>query len=125
MIRYVVDLREAGERNSALVGGKGANLGELSRIAGIRVPPGFCVTTNAYQLFLGKVASIDASIAQLTQLEPEDHEAIRSASATIRRSIEKVAIPDDVATAIASSVARLGEGALYAVRSSATAEDLP
>jgi len=125
MIRYVVDLREVGERDSALVGGKGANLGELSRIAGIRVPPGACVTTKAYRLILGKVPSIDALIAQLTQLEPEDHEAIRSASATIRRSIEEVAIPDDVAAAIASSVARLGEDAEYAVRSSATAEDLP
>ncbi|HEY6829039.1 MAG TPA: rifamycin-inactivating phosphotransferase [Gemmatimonadaceae bacterium] len=125
MIRYVVDLREVGERDSALVGGKGANLGELSRIAGIRVPSGFCVTTNTYRLMLREAPSVVASIAQLTRLEPADHEAIRSASAEIRRSIEGIAIPDDVAAAIANSIGRLGEDMAQAVRSSATAEDLP
>ena len=125
MNRYVVDLRGVDQRDNALVGGKGASLGELSRIDGIRVPSGFCVTTDAYRRIVREVPSIDASIEQLTQLELEEHESIRAASAKIRRTIEGVAIPDDVAAVIATSVARLGEDTKYAVRSSATAEDLP
>ena len=59
------------------------------------------------------------------RLGPDDREAIRSLSAEIRRVLEAVAVPDDVAAAITGSVARLGEQAAYAVRSSATSEDLP
>src|SRR5687767_7262647 len=122
---YVLDLREVGETHVALVGGKGAHLGELSRIEGIRVPPGFCVTTDAFQQVMAEVPSIDDRLDRLSCLEPDDREAIRALSAEVRRTVEAVAIPDDLAAAIAGSLARLGEQAAYAVRSSATAEDLP
>ena len=49
---YVLGLEEIDQTHLAVVGGKGAHLGELSRIEGIRVPPGFCVTTDAFQRFL-------------------------------------------------------------------------
>ena len=52
--RYVIGLQEIEEAQLAVVGGKGAHLGELSRIEGIRVPPGFCVTTDAFRRIIGK-----------------------------------------------------------------------
>jgi pyruvate,water dikinase len=121
---YVLDLEEIDQTHVAIVGGKGAHLGELSRIEGIHVPPGFCVTTAAFERILAE-AAIDDLVDRLSRLEPNDREAIRAQSAEIRQTLEAVAVPDDVAAAIAGSLARLGEQAAYAVRSSATAEDLP
>jgi phosphoenolpyruvate synthase/pyruvate phosphate dikinase len=109
----------------ALVGGKGARLGELSRVDGIRVPAGFCVTTDAFRRIMAAAPSLDDRLDQLARLNPDDGTAIRSLSAQIRRALRGVAIPDDLATAITGSVARLGLQAAYAVRSSSTAEDLP
>ncbi|MEU6429450.1 rifamycin-inactivating phosphotransferase [Microbispora sp. NPDC046973] len=111
--------------NVADVGGKGAHLGELSRIDGIRVPDGFCVTTDAFQRVVAEVPSIGAQLDLLSRVEPDDRAAIRTLSADIRRAVEDVAMPDDLVAAIGESLARLGEHASYAVRSSATAEDLP
>ncbi|WP_256257306.1 rifamycin-inactivating phosphotransferase [Nonomuraea pusilla] len=111
--------------NLADVGGKGLHLGELSRVDGIRVPGGFCVTTDAFQRVVAETPSIDAQLDLLSRVEPDDHAAIRSLSADVRRVVEGVTLPDDLAAAIGESLARLGEQASYAVRSSATAEDLP
>ena len=123
--RYVLGLEEIDKTQVALVGGKGAQLGELSRIEGIRVPAGFCVTTDAFRRILSAVPWIDDQLDRLSRLVPDDQEAMRRLSGEIRRTLEGVAIPDDLAAAITRSVARLGEQAAYAVRSSATAEDLP
>ena len=125
MGRYVVDFREIDQTQALDVGGKGAHLGELSRIEGIRVPAGFCVTTDAFQRIMAEAPSIDERLDRLSRLKPDDREAIRALSAEIRRTLEAIAIPDDLAEAITRSLARLGEQAAYAVRSSATAEDLP
>lgn len=121
----VLGLAEIDDTQVAVVGGKGAHLGELSRIAGIRVPPGFCVTTDAFVRIMGKAPSIDDRLDRLSRLNADDQEAIRTLSAEIRRTLEGIAIPDDLAAAITRAVARLGEQAAYAVRSSATAEDVP
>ena len=123
--RYVLGLEETDKTQVALVGGKGANLGELSRIEGIRVPAGFCVTTDAFRLIMTAAPGIDASLDRLSRLDPDDRAAIRTLSAELRRTVEEIDIPDDLAAAITRSVSRLGEHAAYAVRSSATAEDLP
>jgi pyruvate,water dikinase len=125
MVRYVLDFEEIDQTQGAVVGGKGANLGELSRIDGISVPAGFCVTTNAFQRITAEAPSFDDELDQLSRLKPDDRHAIRALSAQIRGAIQAVAIPDDVATAIADSLTRLGEQGAFAVRSSATAEDLP
>lgn len=123
--RYVLDLQEVAETQVAVVGGKGAHLGGLSRIEGIRVPGGFCVTTDAFRRIMAEAPSIDDHLDQLSRVNPEDREAIRTLSARMRRTIEGIAIPGDLAAAITRALARLGEQAACAVRSSATAEDLP
>ena len=90
------------------VGGKAANLGALIS-AGFPVPQGFCVTTAAYQRIAGESPAV-ASVDQL---------------AGIAERIRSTPIPDDIAQAIIGSYRRLGEQVPVAVRSSATAEDLP
>src|SRR5216117_3875493 len=122
---YVLDFQEIDQTQVAVVGGKGAHLGGLSRIEGIRVPAGFCVTTAAFQRIMAEAPSIDDRLEQLSRLNPDDREAIGALGAEIRRTLEAIAIPDDLAAAITRPLARLGEQAAYAVRSSATAEDLP
>jgi phosphoenolpyruvate synthase/pyruvate phosphate dikinase len=123
--RYVLGFEEIDRTQTALVGGKGANLGELSRIEGVRVPPGFCVTTHAFERILAEAPSLDERLDELPRLKADDREAIRGLSADIRRTIEEVVIPEEVTLAITGALARLGEEAAYAVRSSATAEDSP
>jgi pyruvate,water dikinase len=122
---YVLDLGEIDQTQVAVVGGKGALLGELARIEGIRVPAGFCVTTDAFRRILAQAASLDDRLDRLSRLTPDDREAIRTLSAEIRRVLEGIAIPEDLAAAITRSVVRLGEHTACAVRSSATAEDSP
>jgi phosphoenolpyruvate synthase/pyruvate phosphate dikinase len=123
--RYVLGLEEIDRTQVALAGGKGANLGELSRIEGIRVPPGFCVTTDAFRRVMTTVPRIDDQLDRLERLDADDRRAIGTLSARIRQTLEGIAIPDDLAAAITSSVVRLGAQHAYAVRSSATAEDSP
>ena len=131
---YVLGFEEIDQTQVAVVGGKGAHLGELSRIEGVRVPPGFCVTTDAFQRMRAEAPSLDERLDQLLRLKADDREAIRVQSADLRRTLEAMAIPDEVTAAIRRGLARLGEATTagaprtpiaYAVRSSATAEDLP
>ncbi|MCX4673289.1 phosphoenolpyruvate synthase [Streptomyces sp. NBC_01381] len=123
--QYVLGLQEVDETQVAVVGGKGAHLGELSRVDGIRVPSGFCVTTDAFRRIVAEAPSIGERLDQLSRLDPDDREGIRTLSAQIRRIIEGIAVPGDLAAAITGALGRLGEQAACAVRSSATAEDLP
>src|SRR5437773_9308582 len=74
---------------------------------------------------MAEAPAIDDRLDRLSRLKPDDREAIRALSAEIRRTLEEIGIPDDLAVAITRPLARLGEQAAYAVRSSATAEDLP
>ena len=122
---YVLGFQEIDETQVAIVGGKGAHLGELSRIEGVRVPAGFCVTTDAFRRIMAEAPSIDDRLDRLSHLNPDDREVIRTLSAEIRQTLEGIAIPADLAAAITRLLARLGEQAAYAVRSSATSEDLP
>ncbi|MFD9590154.1 rifamycin-inactivating phosphotransferase [Streptomyces sp. NPDC059980] len=123
--QYVLDLQEVDETQVAVVGGKGAQLGELSRIEGIRVPAGFCVTTEAFRRIVAETSSLDDQLDRLSRSAPDDREGIRALSARIRRTIEEVAVPEELVAAISRALGRHGEQAAYAVRSSATAEDLP
>ncbi|HUG86915.1 MAG TPA: rifamycin-inactivating phosphotransferase, partial [Euzebya sp.] len=83
------------------------------------------MTTDAFQRVMAAAPSIEDRIVRLSRLGPDDREAIRTLCAEIRGTVEGTAIPDDVVAAITRQFARLGEDAAYAVRSSATAEDLP
>jgi pyruvate,water dikinase len=118
---YVLSLHDVDATQGAAVGGKGANLGELGRIDGIRVPPGFCVTTDAYRRFVAGAPSIDEWLDRLVSLDPAERESIAGLSSEIRGTLEAVAVPDDVSAAITDALIRLGEYATWAVRSSATA----
>jgi phosphoenolpyruvate synthase/pyruvate phosphate dikinase len=124
-VGYVVGLAEIGQTQVAEVGGKAANLGELGRIDGVRVPPGFCVTADAFRRIVAGAPSLDGVLDRLVGLRPGDREAVGTVSAEIRRVIGDVPLPDDLVAAVGAALARLGEHAAYAVRSSATAEDLP
>jgi pyruvate,water dikinase len=121
----VLGLHEIDATQVAVVGGKGAHLGALSRIEGIRVPPGFCVTTAAFQRIVASAPSLDDGFEQLSRLKPDDRNAIGALSAELRRTIEAIPVPDALAAEIARALDRLGTRTPCAVRSSATAEDLP
>ncbi|GHP00386.1 putative phosphoenolpyruvate synthase [Reticulibacter mediterranei] len=122
---YILCFQEIDTTKLALVGGKGANLGELSRIEGIQIPQGFCVTTEAYQEIVGKNEEIQSLLDRLSLLKADDREGIGEISATIRELIEGIAIPQGIDHEVTRHLERLGENHAYAVRSSATAEDLP
>src|SRR6478609_9200515 len=106
MSQFVLGFEEIDRAQVGLVGGKGAHLGELSRIDGIRVPAGFCVTTDAFGRVMAEAPSVDDGLDRLSRLKPDDREAIRTLSAEIRRTIEGLAVPDDLAAAINGSLAR-------------------
>ena len=121
---YVAGFRDIDGGRAAEVGGKGAGLAELARIEGVHVPPGFCVTTRAFERMIADVDSIADRVDRLALLRPDQGDRIRGLSREVRDSIEDTVVPDDVAAAIAGALARLGDAAC-AVRSSATTEDLP
>jgi rifampicin phosphotransferase len=118
-VEYVVDLEAIDATQLALAGGKGASLGELARVEGVRVPPGFCVTADAFRRIAAP--AIEDQLDRLSLLDADDRDGIRTMSEEVRRAVEAIAIPDELAAAITGA---LTPGA-YAVRSSATAEDLP
>ncbi|MFI8495776.1 phosphoenolpyruvate synthase [Peribacillus butanolivorans] len=122
---YVLEFREIDKTQLLLAGGKGSNLGELSKIHGIQVPEGFCVTTEAYQKALEQNEAFYALLDQLTLLKVEDRDQIGEISRKIRKIIMEVEIPSDVVKAVAHYLSQFGDEHAYAVRSSATAEDLP
>ncbi|HYT28448.1 MAG TPA: phosphoenolpyruvate synthase [Ktedonobacteraceae bacterium] len=125
MSSYVLGFQDIDQTKRMVVGGKGANLGELSKMEGIRVPDGFCISTEAFKSIIGETPSMNALLDQLALLKVEDREKISELSGEIRRVIEGVAIPQDMHEEITRLLTRLGEKHAYAVRSSATAEDLP
>ncbi|MBL9107268.1 MAG: phosphoenolpyruvate synthase [Myxococcales bacterium] len=105
----------------ATVGGKGANLGELTQ-AGIPVPPGFVVTVEAFLAALSVGGVREALRDRFLGLDADRPQALAEASAGMQALIRGVAVPADVRAAIAAAYARLDAGAV-AVRSSATSED--
>ena len=125
MSTYVISFHEIDRTKFMAVGGKGANLGELSRIEGIQVPDGFCITTEAYKRIIENNRELNSLLDQLTRLKAEDRTDISEISAKIRKVIESVPMSTDIAEEIAGYLMKLGEKDAYAVRSSATAEDLP
>ncbi|HEY2514732.1 MAG TPA: rifamycin-inactivating phosphotransferase [Polyangiaceae bacterium] len=125
MRNVVLGFADVDRTNRALVGGKGANLAELSRIAGVRVPDGVCISTEAFARVVEETPAVREELERLSRLAPTEHAKMAEVSRSLRRTIEKVTVPEDVRQEISGALARLGEKKAYAVRSSATAEDLP
>src|SRR5512135_955959 len=126
---YVLGFEEVSKTSLPIVGGKNASLGEMLK-AGIRVPPGFAITTDSY-VDLITSAGVDSEIQSiLSQVNPDEVPSLDSASARIQTLIMNASMPAEVANAIKENYgalcARCGvENLPVAVRSSATAEDLP
>ncbi|MCU4980587.1 phosphoenolpyruvate synthase [Bacillus cereus] len=125
MSSFVLDFQEIEKTQLFLVGGKGLNLGELTNIQGIQVPEGFCVTTVGYEKAIEQNEELQTLLQQLTKLKMEERAQIGEMSKKIREVIMAVEIPTDVVEAVAHYLSRFGNEHAYAVRSSATAEDLP
>ncbi|WP_274649755.1 phosphoenolpyruvate synthase [Paenibacillus humicola] len=106
------------------VGGKGANLGEMTR-AGLPVPPGFCVTTSAYRSFAASSPKLEELLRLLEQARYDDLERIGRLGQEIREHLTSIPMPGEIAAAIIKAWESAGRDRAYAVRSSATAEDLP
>ncbi|QXC60694.1 phosphoenolpyruvate synthase [Aquihabitans sp. G128] len=121
----VLDLHELDEGQRALAGGKGAGLGALAGIDGVVVPPGFCVTTDAFRRVVGGSSLVAELLEGLGAVSPDDGDAVRTQSAAVRAAVEATVLPPDLSAAITAALAHLGDGTALAVRSSATAEDLP
>ena len=112
----------------ALVGGKAANLGELTR-GGFPVPEGFCVTTNAYALITDGIG-LEPILDELAVTRGDDTTRLQGFAAVVRASLLATTIPNNIVEAITRAYQLLGKGnkeesVAVAVRSSATAEDLP
>ncbi len=121
--RSVVWFAEVGKEDVGLVGGKGANLGELTR-AGIPVPPGFVVTADTYFRFIQQNGLEPVIRKELFGLDVHDTRLLNERAENIRRRIMEAPMPPHIADEIRAAYVELGEGPV-AVRSSATAEDLP
>jgi phosphohistidine swiveling domain-containing protein len=117
----VCALQDVSDGQVALAGGKGANLAKLAR-GGFPVPPGFIVTTRAYDLAVDR-AELGERLAALAGLDSADPRAVASASGAIREAFAAAPLPAEVSDAVLAAYRQLGAGPV-AVRSSATAEDL-
>lgn len=125
MSSLVLSFQEMDKTQLLLVGGKGSNLGELSKVEGTQVPEGFCVTAEGYQKAIEQNETFQVLLDQLSTLKVNDHDQIGEISRKIRQIILEVEIPSDVVKEVAHALSQLGDDHAYAVRSSATAEDLP
>ncbi len=119
----VVPLSHFGRGDLALAGGKGANLGELSQ-AGFNVPPGFIITTAAYDLLLQENDFQTRLASLLASLDLNNPDSAKNVSQQIRELLQEISIPRQIEDEVLKAHRELGGGAV-AVRSSATAEDLP
>jgi pyruvate,water dikinase len=119
----IVWFKEVGRGDVGLVGGKGANLGEMTR-AEIPVPPGFIVTAQAYFRFLDDSGLRPRIEEILSPLDPQDSDELQRASKDIKRAIIDAPTPEDIKKQVMEAYRKMGGGPV-AVRSSATAEDLP
>ena len=132
-MRWVRFFHEVGLEDVPLVGGKNASLGEMIRELsplGVRVPEGFATTSEAYWHFLEHNGLKEAIARELGELDPEDPKALQRVSRRLRNLILKGEYPQDLREEILEAYRRLSEEAgeeeiPVAVRSSATAEDLP
>ena len=126
---YVVKFEDLGKSDIGIAGGKGANLGELTQ-AGIPVPPGFVVTAETYEKFMADAGINDKVMEILDNIDINDTKELQKASDEIKKIINETPIPDEMAIFILEAYNQLcqrveEDDTDVAIRSSATAEDLP
>ncbi|MDD5338403.1 MAG: phosphoenolpyruvate synthase [Dehalococcoidales bacterium] len=121
--KAVVWFNEVTKNDIPLVGGKGANLGEMTN-AGIPVPPGFIVTASAYFDFIEKANLHDKIKSLLEPVDVHNSKQLQETALKVQKLITDAKMPAETAIAIEEAYKKMGDG-LVAVRSSATAEDLP
>jgi pyruvate,water dikinase len=122
-LSVVVPLDDAGA-DLALVGGKGASLAQLAG-AGLPVPPGFDVTTVAYRDFVAAGGLQERILAAVAEVDPDRPETSQAAAERIQGLFAERVVPEAIAEAVGKAYSGLGDEVPVAVRSSATAEDLP
>lgn len=125
MSKYIKNIKSIDKSALLSVGGKGINLGELSRIDGINVPGGFCITTEAYKETVDADIELKSLLENLYELDGKNEAMIRELSKKIRDTIENLKINEDIQYGIDNALSMYDENQGFAVRSSATAEDLP
>src|SRR5699024_7309445 len=125
MNQYVVEFHEVDQKWRTAIGGKGVNLGELTKISDIQVPEGFCVTTKAFRKSIESNEDYQTLLEELKLLKAENRVNIGEVSREIREIILKAEIPDGALKGVSDCLTRYGSSNAYAIRSSATAEDLP
>lgn len=128
-MKHVVFFEELKKEDVAIAGGKGANLGELTR-AGLPVPPGFVITAAVYDKFIKETGIFDEIMNILDDTDIDDTKALAEASDKIKKMIMDTEMSDEIRTTIIEAYNALcnitgKEDEFVAVRSSATAEDLP
>lgn len=126
---YILNFKDLNKNSLSEVGGKNASLGELIN-AGIRVPPGFAVTTDSYLSFITETGIKDEILRIVSELKTGDMESLNNTSEKIQHLIINKELPDEIRTTIDNGYEALCtvcqvEALPVAVRSSATAEDLP
>jgi pyruvate,water dikinase len=128
-MKLVEFFEELSKDDVDIAGGKGANLGELTN-AGINVPPGFVITSETYDKFIKETGIFDEIMGILDDTDVDNTKKLQEASARIKGIILNAHVPDDIRTTVIEAYnalcQRIGkEDAFVAIRSSATAEDLP
>ena len=129
-MKYVIKFEDLTKNDIGIAGGKGANLGELTQ-AGIPVPPGFVVTAETYDKFMQDTGIFNSVMDILEEVDINNTKQLQEAAEEIKKIIIETPIPEDISTMIIEAYnqlsMRVGEddGADVAIRSSATAEDLP
>src|SRR5579872_5566935 len=96
MSSFVLGFQDIDKTKLMVVGGKGANLGELSKIEGIHVPDGFCISSEDFKRIMGETPSMNELLDQLSLLKVEDRDKISELSDEIRSIIKGIAIPQDI-----------------------------
>ena len=125
MSTYVTGFQEIGKSDLLKVGGKCANLGELSKVAETQVPDGFCINTQAYKKVTENNAELNHLLDGLMHFKAEDRAEISEIGKKIRAIIENITFPGDITEEINIQLSKFSVENAFAVRSSATAEDLP
>lgn len=120
-MKTILDFKELGKKDASIAGGKGASLGEMTG-AGVPVPPGFVVTSEAFEFFLKETDLKQEVEAELSKVNHKEMESVERASENIRELIENAKMPGSLEKEIIQAHEGLGSE-FVAVRSSATAED--